>query len=148
MSAVYALREEIEKINGDAMRSFVVDALTIGFDQDETEIESSTVRKIVRVARIITEELDVTDRLMDIVTAAAILHSMHNEDRIGALRVRTTLFSLQSNIGLEDFDMVMKLIEGQHGIQSPIPQVEPQLDEPIYVWILPLAIRLAKEVGA
>jgi len=157
MSLVHALRHEIEQINGDEMRGFVVDVLA-DYDEKADENKDRNVyayhtKRIVSLMRIMLEELDITDRLMDIGTAAALIHLAGSltddptgvENRLGALALRGRYAGLQSNIGLEDYDAVMRLVEGQHGIHSPIPQVEPQLDDPVYVWLLPLAIRIAKE---
>jgi hypothetical protein len=161
MGLVYAFRNEIEQIQDERLREFLVESLDCIPEFYETMnsfIEET--QRAFKYAMILAEEMDSSDVVLDIIGISALLQDCTKydylndgqgnwyteENLVHPLTVRTTLAPMQGIIGRDMFDDIMRVIEGSHGFNSPIPQVMPEYNSPAQLWILPFANRLAKEV--
>jgi hypothetical protein len=157
MSLVYSFRNEIEQVQDDKMRDFLVESLDcVPEYYFEMKEYSERTKRAFKYTMVMVEEMDSTDIAHDILAVACLLQDVtmyvNGEDGITEnvthpLSVRTTLAPFQTIIGRDLFDNTMRVIEGSHGFMSPIPQVEPDFDSPAQMWILPFANALAKEVA-
>lgn len=163
MSFVYDFREELQHIREGRIKDFTVDALEmIPEFVANARIGNSTyvnyIKRVFEITNDICDMLNVEDYTRDAMLSVALLHDMTRfdmldeynivEDITHPLTVRQCLFSLQGALGREDFDGLMRIIEASHGFQSIVPQVQPMMNDPIQMWILPIASYLAtKESG-
>lgn len=156
MSLVYAFRNEIEQIQDEKLREFLVESLdcTPTYYENMNSFIEFTQRAF-KYTMTLAEEMDSQDIASDILGVACLLQDVTmyelidediEENLVHPLSVRVTLAPLQGIIGRDTFDDVMRVIEGSHGFNSPIPQVMPEYNSPAQLWILPFANRLAKEV--
>lgn len=143
-------KDEIEQVVDDKFRDFVVEALTMIEDDYYSETDLVTIKKVVHYSRLMLDVLDADDMIFDIFNVVGLLHlsckwDLGETDIYHMLRVRAAYAPLQSIIGREQYNNILLLIESQEGLHSPIPQVEPRIDDPVYHWILPFAISHARE---
>jgi hypothetical protein len=150
--------EELEEIQNDKIRDFVAEALSEAPEwmQDNTSDIEQTKSQL-NYSKVLLDVLDADDYTNDIVTSAILLQDLTKyvfneeqdtiEDPLHPLSVRIKLLPLMSIIGVEAFDDILRTVESSHGYNSPIPQVMPGMNDPVYIWIVPFANQLAKEAG-
>jgi hypothetical protein len=145
---------EIEQIQTDRIREFVVEALdkTPEFYSEISEYIQET-KKAVEYSETFLYVLDASDYIGDIVKSAILLQDISRfyyedgellEDPVHMLSVRQRLLPLLGIVGREDYDDIMKTIESSHGFNSPIPHVVPSMEDPVYIWVLPFVNGLAR----
>lgn len=153
MSLVHLFEKEISEIQNGRIREFVVDALHEYVDEELPNIKHFTDRisRSVELTLEFIQILHADDYASDILIAATLLQdiTMYDEDGLEnvyhPLTVRGHLHPLSPELGQEDFDNIMRLIESSHGFDSPIPQVMPSIDDSVYVWVLPFVRGLARK---
>ena len=134
---IHELRNEIEQIQNDVVRSFAVEALQL-LSHDQEDV--GYIKKVVEYLLELSEVIDADDLAKDFIVVSGLLHEI-GENTMDA-RIRLT--PLMSIIGRENFNNILYLIERQDGFSSPYPEYTPQIDSPVHIWILPMAIKLAK----
>lgn len=162
MSSVW-FTDEIQYIRNGRIKDFTVEAL----DSIEEYVADAKIgnwgyvqyiKRVVEITNDICDMLNVEEYTRDAMVSVALLHDVTRfellddgmtivEDITHPLTVRTFLFSLQGMVGREDFDGLMRIIEASHGFQSIVPQVQPMMNDPIQMWILPIASYLATKEG-
>jgi hypothetical protein len=161
---VHLFLNEIEQIQDDKIRDFVVEALDKlpEFYEDLTNFTEET-KKAVEYSKTLLEVLDADDYASDVVKSAILLQDITrysleeidegfgktptqilNEDPLHPLSARQKLLPLLGIVGAEKFDDILRTIESSHGVNSPIPQVMPTVNDPVYVWVLPFVNSLAR----
>jgi hypothetical protein len=146
----------IEIINDDKIRDFTVESLSKApefYSNISKYIEETDLA--VQYATTFLDVLDVEDYIRDCVISAVLIQGITKfklndeddivEDIMSTLSVRQTVISLMPTVGSDTFDNILRLVESSRGYNSPIPQVMPSLEDPVYIWILPFANQLAKE---
>jgi hypothetical protein len=159
MSILNIYQNEIEQIQNEKIRSFVVDALAkvpeFYIHQDQLIAET---KKAIEFSQVFLDTLACSEYICDIVKSAILLQDITryvalldeegdwyiNEDIMHPLNVRSTVSPLLGTIGKDIFDDIMRTIEASHGVNAPIPQVIPQMDDPVFIWILPFVNQLAR----
>jgi hypothetical protein len=159
MSLVVLFAEEIEMIQDDRIRAFVVDALdsTPEFYSNLSLYVKET-KSATKKAQALLDILGSTDYTTDVIISAVLLQDITRfyidddgdvaEDIMHPLSVRQRVIHLVGAVGRDGFDDIMRTVESSHGLNSPIPQVMPMPEDPVYVWILPFVNRLVKEETA
>lgn len=154
MAVFQDLTAEIEKIQEEMIRSFVVDVLVElpEFYEHTTFVEDAKLT--VKYATTICEALDAGDEVRDIILSASILQDITRfqlideeivEDINHPLTVRTWSHYLVDGISAEKSNDIYTVIESSHGLNSTIPQVIPSVTDPVYLWVLPIANELVLE---
>lgn len=142
------LQDYSSMIQDDRIRSFTVDGLDQTDDFSDEVIAYS--KRVFAITREICQLIDADDYILDIFASASLLSQCmrykKEDDMVDifyALRVRPELSGLQAELGAEVYNDIMMLIEGQQGLNAPLPQVQPKPDAVVHMWIMPIAIRLA-----
>lgn len=135
-----------EKIRSDKLRSFAVDSVNRIPDDSLNESDVRYIQKVIQILILMAKELDVDDIVVDLLIVVGLLHRFGFDptDPLHHLRVRSELEDLMGAIGRDLFNDIMLTIESQYGLRSPIPQVAPKGEDTVFVWLLPLSIRIAK----
>lgn len=155
MSLIYLFRDEIEQIQDERIRGFVVDALD---KVPEFYYEISTyideTKRAISYSDKFLEVLSLSDYVGDVIKSAILLQDMTRykldvegdiyEDPMHPLNVRMTVMPLLGSVGKDNFDDIMRTIECSHGLNAPIPQVMPSIEDPVHIWILPFVNSLAR----
>jgi hypothetical protein len=146
-------QEEFEMIQSEKFREFAVEAVGNMSDDYWTSADIAEIKRTIKISREMCNVLDVDDIVSDMFIVVGLIYlsckygirkESHDADPFHMLYVRSALTSLQSIIGREQYNNIMLLIESQGGMASPIPQVEPRIEDPVFSWILPIAIHLAR----
>lgn len=160
---VHLFRDKISQIKDTKVRDFLVESLDLVPDfYLDAKVGSSSfvdyIHKTFEITNSLCDMLDSEDYTRDVLLTASLIQDVTRfeksedgtiyEDISHPLTVRTRLFSLQGIIGRDDFDALLRLVEASHGFKSLIPQVMPQVNDPIHVWLLPIASYLATQEGA
>lgn len=159
MSLINLFRNEIEQIQNEKIREFVVEALVKvpDFYIYRTQLISET-QKAIEFSQVFLNTLQCDDYISDVVKSAILLQDITmfvverdeegeptiKEDIMHPLNVRSVLSPLLGIVGLDTFDDIMRTVESSHGLNSPIPQVTPKVDDPIFLWLLPFINQLAR----
>lgn len=159
MSLLQAYRSEIEQIQNEKIREFVVEALSKvpDFYDKQSRLIAET-QKAIEFSQVFLDTLQCDEYISDIVKSAILLQDITRfvvqrdedgdpfvkEDIMHPLNVRSTVSPLLGIIGLDTFDDIMRTIESSHGLNSPIPHVTPKVDDPIFLWLLPFVNHLAR----
>lgn len=160
MSVIHIYLNEIEQIQDEKIRDFVVEALDKlpEFYEDNSQLIEQT-KKAVELSKTFLEVLDAEDYVSDIVKSSILLQDIARfyittddetgdryvaEDPLYTLSARQKLLPLLSIVGLDKFDDILRTIESSRGFDSPIPQVMPTVNDPVYVWVLPFVNSLAR----
>lgn len=159
MSLLNNYRNEIEQIQNEKIREFVVEALAKvpEFYTNQHQLIAET-QKAIEFAQVLLEALHPTEYIEDIVKSAILLQDITKfvalldeegdwyvkEDIMHQLNVRSTLLPLLGVVGAEIFDDIMRVVEASHGVNAPIPHVIPSMDDPVFIWILPFVNQLAR----
>jgi hypothetical protein len=153
---VSMFQEQFELIQDEKFRDFAVEAVGGVPEDSYTSGDISEIKSTVKYCREICAVLDVDDIVIDMFTVAGLIYLTGKYDYDNGsntydipnpfhmLQARAILSRLQSIIGREQYNNIMLLIESQGGMASPIPQVEPRIEDPVFSWILPIAIHLAR----
>jgi hypothetical protein len=159
MSLVHLFNSEIEQIQDNRIREFVVDALDKlpDFYENNSEFIEQT-KKAFEYSKNLLEVLGADDYASDVVKSSILLQDytryyedtdevgnyLIKDDPIHPLSARMKLMPLLGIIGEDKFEDILRTIESSHGLNSPIPQVMPSISDPVYIWILPIANSLAR----
>ena len=145
------LKNEIELILNDELREFAVEAVDkmakLFVDEGISfKKTSAKIKRVVEEARKICKAIDADDRIMDMMTVAGLIHMIYDDgiNQLFAFMPRILLDELIPIIGRDQFNSIMFLVERQQGFACPIAEVRASIDDPIHVWILPIAIHLSK----
>jgi endonuclease III-like uncharacterized protein len=152
-------RNEIEQIQDTKIREFVVDALSKvpEFYTNQHQLIAET-QKAIEFSQVFLDTLTCSEYICDIVKSAILLQDITRyvalldeegdwyieEDIMHPLNVRSTLSPLLGIVGKETFDDIMRTVEASHGVNAPIPQVIPEMTDPVFIWILPFVNQLAR----
>jgi hypothetical protein len=152
-------RNEIEQIQDTKIREFVVDALSKvpEFYTNQHQLIAET-QKAIEFSQVFLDTLTCSEYICDIVKSAILLQDITRyvalldeegdwyieEDIMHPLNVRSTLSPLLGIIGKDTFDDIMRTVEASHGVNAPIPQVIPEMTDPVFIWILPFVNQLAR----
>jgi hypothetical protein len=139
------LSEEFELIQDDKLREFAVEAIskTSGDEKD-----ANYLKRIVYYLVEFCEIADVSDAVRDVVIVAGLIHRLNLESihqQLQPQSLRIDLYDLMPLVGRDIYNNIMYLVARQMGFKSIIPEVTPRIEDPIHVWMLPLAIQLAKK---
>jgi hypothetical protein len=149
MSQVSFFKDEIEKIQDSKLREFAVDVLSLVEEepyQGKKYVEY--VKKVVEYSTVMCEALDVDDLAHDLFVVASLLHHCRlydldgEHDPLHALKVRSFASKCMGSLDRDLFDEIMRVIEAHGGLWSPIPQVQPRIEDPPHMWVLPFAVEL------
>lgn len=159
MSLLNHYRNEIEQIQDSKIRDFVVEALAKvpEFYDHQTQLIAET-QKAIEFSQVFLNTLTCSEYICDIVKSAILLQDITRyvalldeegdwyiqEDIMHPLNVRSTTSPLLGIVGKDTFDDIMRTIEASHGVNAPIPQVIPDMTDPVFIWILPFANQLAR----
>jgi hypothetical protein len=142
------LTNEIELIQDDKLREFVVEA--IAKDTDSDEQDAGRIRQVIYYLKEFCEVVDADDAVKDVMIVAGLIYHLDFEQvhpHLQPSSLRIYLNDLMPIIGREAFDNIMYLVSRQMGFKTVIPELTLQINDPIHVWLLPMAISLAsKEV--
>jgi hypothetical protein len=139
------LTNEIELIQDDKLREFVVEA--IAKDTDSDEQDAGRIRQVIYYLKEFCEVVDADDAAKDVIIAAGLIHNLIIEDthtQLHPLSLRIYLNDLMPIVGRECYENIMYLVTRQLGFQSFIPELQPQINDPIHTWLLPMAIKLSR----
>lgn len=159
MSLLNFYRNEIEQIKDEKIREFVVEALSKvpQFYDNQHQLIAET-QKAIEFSQVFLDTLHCSERISDIVKSAILLQDITRyvalldeegdwyvkEDIMHPLNVRSTVSPLLGIVGADIFDDIMRVVEASHGLNSPIPQVTPDMTDPVFIWILPFVNKLAR----
>jgi hypothetical protein len=147
----------IDSIYDSDIKSFTYEAvdtlpshysnITIPTDNGQKNVKDYT-GELHSVVKSMLLELDVDDIIYDMFTVAVLLQFAGRFEMVGGELMESTLYPFEVRGMLKDFEVVigrdlyhdiMTIIEAQMGLKSPLPQIAPQINEPVLMWILPLA---------
>ncbi|RPK20013.1 hypothetical protein [Paenibacillus xylanexedens] len=144
---IHNFQDEFELIGDDNLREFAVEAISKMDPDSFTERDIDYIKKVVQHTQAFCEVVDADDPVRDIVTVASLVHYIaYDGTPMYPLATRIMLNDLMPKIGREAFANIMFLVERQLGFHSPFPEYQPELDSPVHAWLLPLAIKLSKDV--
>lgn len=159
MSLLHILRSEIDSIQDDKIKDFVVEVLSKvpEFYDNQHQLIAET-QKAMEFAKVFLDSLQCSDYINDVVKSSVLLQDITKyvalldeegdwyikEDIMHPLNVRSTVLPLLSIIGKDTFDDIMRTVEASHGLNGPIPHVIPSMQDPVFIWILPFANQLAR----
>lgn len=162
MSLLNFYRNEIEQIQDTKIREFTVEVLAKvpEFYSNQHQYIKET-QKAFEFSKVFLNMLHSSDYVNDLIRTAILLQDITRfialldeegdwyvkEDIMHPLNVRSTTLPLLSIVGVDTFDDIMRTIECSHGVNSPIPQVIPKMDDPVFIWILPFVNQLARAYG-
>jgi hypothetical protein len=138
---IHNFTDEFELIQDDKVREFTVEGLNKLDQADElTDDFVKYTKAVIMNLWKFSEVIEADDKVKDYIVGAGLLHLVGDK----TLDCRVVLQSLMPIVGRDTFNSIMFLIERQDGFTTVYPEYQPLIDSPIHVWLLPLAIKLAK----
>jgi hypothetical protein len=148
VTLIHNLSSEFELIQDDRLREFAVEAISRVPEECGGERVANYIKKVVYYLEEFCEVADADDVVRDMMIVAGLIHSLEFEPvhvHLKPQSLRIYLYDLIPVIGRDTFDNIMFLVSRQMGFQTVYPELTPKIDDPIHVWMLPLAIHLAKK---
>ncbi len=144
---VHNFQEEFELIGDDKLRDFAVEAVSKMNPDSFTDNDISYIKSVVNYSQSFSDVIEADDPVRDIVTVASLIHYIaYDGTPMFPLATRILLNDIMPKVGRETFENIMFLVERQLGFRTPFPEYQPELNSPVHAWLLPLAIKLSKDV--
>jgi hypothetical protein len=147
--AVMAFRDELNKIESEDVKVFVVKALELAssaFSEDESVI--THVKKVYRIVDSLLDKEGTRGMLRDMMLGAVLLCDLTVNDAPEPLQylhpvtVDHLLQDIKNDIHKGMYDGFLSMIEGHEGNDSPSAQLDPKAGTPQYV--IALANKIAR----
>lgn len=143
---IHLFENKLQLIQDDKLREFAVDALTKCFDMVEgyADMKVNYIKSVVNYVNELCDVVDADDDIRDIMIVAGLIHDLEFEydanPQLKPLALRVHLNDLMPIIGREKFENIMYILVRQKGFQTVYTDFLPQVESPIHIWVLPVAI--------